>query len=436
MKSFDVLYKKNLSLIELDAPVLLQKTTIVKDSVKEKILLKNTFVNVSTESVVAIAIKGGLSDIFGNPIKYNQKDTLEYIYMDIIFEPNTLFGKNVVIELPANARKATIRIDKIVLQNGTVWNSNPDNIVTVQSQQKIEISGNFIDSIDNNPIKPVFYAVENSSCWQCTCGQVNKASDEYCRNCKRTKVSVISSFNKEIIEQQYKIFLHNQKENSIKKSPKEELHNTNDNGIMNETQSSPVVSIVKQPKNMNAKNKAILCGICSITVILMIICIKTFPSKQASEITQQNPVTTKSVDSEQDLIRQTRNSIEPYVAIIGEVTENQSVSVTEGFYNNMDKVKIMGKKGTVSHGFMDSSGDTVAMMDWNSNEPMSTKEYDEFVKSLDDYFDEVAEEQHYDNISDGTCFVWNDLDNQCWVIGWYEKDKAYLRWYGKDFWHH
>lgn len=70
MKSFDVLYKENLSLIELDAPVLLQKTTIVKDSVKEKILLKNTFVNVSTENVVAIAIKGGLSDIFGNPIKY------------------------------------------------------------------------------------------------------------------------------------------------------------------------------------------------------------------------------------------------------------------------------------------------------------------------------------------------------------------------------
>ena len=76
------------------------------------------------------------------------------------------------------------------------------------------------------------------------------------------------------------------------------------------------------------------------------------------------------------------------------------------------------------------------MMDWQSNESMSTEEYDEFTKSLNEYFGEVAEVQQYDNISEENCLVWNDLENVCWVIGWYEEGIAYLRWYGKDDWNY
>lgn len=39
-------------------PVVLKETAIIKDTVDEKILLRNIFENVSEKSVVAIAIKG------------------------------------------------------------------------------------------------------------------------------------------------------------------------------------------------------------------------------------------------------------------------------------------------------------------------------------------------------------------------------------------
>ncbi len=173
--------------IELDAPVVLQQTAIIKDTVDEKILLRNIFANVGTENVVAIAIRGKLADIFGEPVKYDKDEFFEYIYQDIIFEPNTLFGNKVAIELPINARKAEIKIEKVVLQDGIVWNADSNNVVTIQPQREIEASDEFIESIDNNQIKPVFYAVENQSCWQCTCGQINKVNEEYCRKCNRQK---------------------------------------------------------------------------------------------------------------------------------------------------------------------------------------------------------------------------------------------------------
>ena len=163
--------------------------------------------------------------------------------------------------------------------------------------------------------------------------------------------------------------------------------------------------------------------ICGIVVIILVICI--IGNLQNSDIKVQT-----------NLIQQTKESIEPYVAMVGTITENRNTEVSDSFIYNLDKVKIMGWKGTVSHGFTSDSGDKIAMMDWKSNESMSVKEYNNFTQSLDEYFGEVAEVQHYSNISSGDCLVWNDLINRCWVLGWYEDDIAYLRWYGKDYWNH
>lgn len=163
-------------------------------------------------------------------------------------------------------------------------------------------------------------------------------------------------------------------------------------------------------------------------------CITIVLRKPDTEVTTEKMAKSETIKS--DLIQQTRGSLEPYVAMVGISTDNDTATVTESFLNNIDKVKIMGKKGTVSHGYTADSGDRIAMMDWQSNESMSTEEYDEFTKSLNEYFGEVAEVQQYDNISEENCLVWNDLENVCWVIGWYEEGIAYLRWYGKDDWNY
>lgn len=433
MKYFDMLYKKQLQSIELDAPVVLKETAIIKDTVDEKILLRNIFEAVSEKTVVAIAIKGKLADIFGEPIEYNESDIFEYIYQDIIFEPQTLFGNKIAIELPDNVRKATIWIDKVVLQDGTVWNTNSDNIVTIQQQREIEASDEFIECLDNNLIKPKFYFVQNQSCWQCTCGQVNKVLEEYCRNCGRQRETVKIKFNRDIIRQEYDKFQRakeeKQKEEELRKQQleKEKLCETDEERDLDKIQNNAKIiqidqAIGKEQKQLKIRksNKVIgyICGIMAIIFIIFGMKIQTDKMRQS------------------DLIQQTKESIEPYVALIGTLAERENVTVSESFLNNIDKVKIMGWKGTVSHGFTSDSTDRIAMMDWQSNESMPAKEYDNFTKSLNEFFEEAAEVQQYDNISSENCLVWNDLSNRCWVVGWYEGGIAYLRWYGKDYWNH
>lgn len=461
MEYFDTLYKKDLESIEIGAPAILQETAIIKDTVDEKILLRNTFVNISEKTVVAIAIKGKLTDIFGEPVKYNEEDYFKYVYQDIIFEANTLFGNKIPIELPSNARKAIIEIDKVVLQDGTIWETNQNNIVKIQQQREIEASDEFMENLDDNTIKPIFYFVENQECWQCTCGQANKITDECCRKCRRPKELVKSKFNKEAIKQQYDEFQQAKEEKvrqeELKKRQLEKLHETE---IEKETEHCQGKKI--KSKSSSRRNKATITGICVIAAVALIVCVAIFSQKpiekKVTEETAQSETETEKITraetekatqaesetegatepgiSESDLIQQTRESIRPYVETIGISTENNYLEVTESFENNKNRVKIMGKKGSTSLGCTQASGNEIAMMDWQSNESMSTEEYNEFTKSLDKYFGEEADAQQYDNIPSKDCLVWNDLDNRCWVVGWYYNEIAYLRWYGKDYWNY
>lgn len=445
MKYFDTLYKKNLDSIELDAPVVLQETAIIKDTVDEKILLRNTFTNISNEIIVAISVKGKLTDIFGEPVKYDDKDFFEYVYQDIVLEPQAIFGNKISIELPINARKAMVEIQKIVFQDGTVWSTNPDNVVMFQQQREIEASDDFIEQLDNNIIKPVFYYVENQNSWQCTCGQINKANEECCRNCKRQREFVKDTFSQEIINLQYEQFYRiKEKEQKEAKEKQEELRKQqleNGNGVeiedtvgstQNNFKAEGTKSSIEETKQHTPeKTKIIISAICGIVAIVLIVCITIALRKP----TPVNPTETPSKsETTMDLIQQTKKSLEQYIAMVGISTNNDTATVTESFLNNIDKVMVMGKTGTVSHGYTANSGDTIAMMDWQSNESMSAEEYDAFIKSLDEYFGDTAGVKHYENITDGDCLVWDDYINSCWVISWYEDSIAYLRWYDKDNW--
>lgn len=206
MKYFDTLYKNMPSQVELEAPALLREVAIIKDTVDNEILLRNSFVNISDQKIIAMSIHISLKDIFGEAITNKEKGSYSYVYQDVDFEPNTIFGNKIPIVLPSEARKAEIRLEKVVLADGTVWSSNPDNIVFQQVQREIEASDEFIGGMDDNSIIPIFYYVENESCWQCTCGQPNKLNATTCSNCKREKDYVKENYNKECVVQRYQVF--------------------------------------------------------------------------------------------------------------------------------------------------------------------------------------------------------------------------------------
>lgn len=463
MSYFEILFKKNSLTLELDSPIILQETAIIKDTVDDKILLRNIFSNVGTQAIVAIVIKGYLKDVFGEPIKYNGQNEFSYIYQDIKFEPNTYFGNKISIDLPEYVRKVEISIDKVVLLDGTVWKSNPDKIVTIQPQHEIEASDEFIKSYDTNSILPVFYFVENDRCWQCTCGQVNYSDDEYCKKCSRIKGEVKTKYSKEYITEQYQLYVaqkqrEKEEENKRKEQEQQELmkkyeleQNSNSNkslfskyifiiiiavlilgalfGIaffvrnipdveqdITETESSTIEVIIEADAEAE-------------TVI------KATEETRESEMEEITEVITE--ESQEQLIAETKRELAPYVEMVGKETTNDSITVTDNFLDHMDDVKIMDIEGTISHGLNATSGNKIAMMDWVSNMSETEEVFDKLVEFLNIYYDWEGNSQEFATSDiDATGVVWNDSQNDCWVIGWYKYKNIYMRWYDKENWNY
>ena len=124
MVYFQTLYKYIPETVELDFPVVLLESAIIKDTVDDKILLRNTFENSGEQNIIAIAISINAKDVFGNDINFNSELSLEHIYQDMVFEPHSKFGNKIAIDLPGNTRKVSIEIKSIALENGETIDSN------------------------------------------------------------------------------------------------------------------------------------------------------------------------------------------------------------------------------------------------------------------------------------------------------------------------
>lgn len=212
MKYFETLYKNNPEKIDISLPVFIKEIAIIKDTVDDEILLRNTFANIGTDTIIAISIDIYLKDVFDEDILFEGECKRKYLYQDIEFKQKTFYGNTVAILLPYNARKAEVWIDKIVLEDGRVCKLDKNNIVEISMQHEIQESNDFIQTLnDENEQDPVFYYVENDTCWQCTCGHPNRIEENICHNCERSKEFVQTQYRQETMNAQYEQYAEEQR---------------------------------------------------------------------------------------------------------------------------------------------------------------------------------------------------------------------------------
>lgn len=207
MKYFEVLQQYTPQEVEAEAPVCLNDVAIIKDTVDDEILLRNTFANGSTKSIKAIAVVIRMWDVFGELVRYNGNEEMNYVYQDITFSPQSIFGNTVPIKLPDNVRKVDVSIDKVVLEDGTIWKTNREHVVHTEPQELIEGPDGFIESIsEDNQYPALFLYVENDKCWQCTCGGVNLKQTAFCYRCGRRKITCASEYTPDNMNQKLTVY--------------------------------------------------------------------------------------------------------------------------------------------------------------------------------------------------------------------------------------
>lgn len=294
MNYFETIYRYNPDTIDLNSPIELCEVAIIKDTVDHEILLRNIFGNVSNGDIVAISIKIQAWNILGEILKINDKDSVNYIYQDMVIEPMQLYGNKIPIKLPNDARKVNVTIEKIVSKNGNIW-TNESSLIVKKPQQK-EINNinevfSFISN-DNNVYLPVLYYAETSSCWQCTCGKINKIKNLKCDRCGREKRTVEKFYSEDYIEskrrekQEAELKAKEEEKRRIEKE-REERNKELQKMWAEQEKNRAEREKEEERKNKNKKRKIIIFSALTVAVFVLIIIVALISWAKAKKITEE-----------------------------------------------------------------------------------------------------------------------------------------------------
>lgn len=177
-------YKPSIGII--DAPVNIEEVALLQDSVDKNILGRIKFINYSKQSIIAIFVQLRVANIAGEPIALDKE---RFIYQDMKVSPGELYGNRIPISLPADARYFSVQLEKVVFDNGEIWNATNGTSCKV-SQKEIQVPEEVIDSVReelkkhlNNVEYVHYFYEEEQNFWGCTCGKINSDATRMCTFC-------------------------------------------------------------------------------------------------------------------------------------------------------------------------------------------------------------------------------------------------------------
>lgn len=191
-------YKPSTGII--DAPISIEEVALLQDSVDKNMLGRIKFINYSKGTIVAIFVRLRAANIAGEPISLDKE---RFIYQDMKISSGELYGNKIPISLPADARYFSVQLEKVVFDDGEIWDAT--NGVTCKiSQKQIQVPEEVIDSVReelqkhlNNVEYVRYFYEENQDFWECTCGRINSSDNEVCPFCNNSNVSQKRYFTQE-----------------------------------------------------------------------------------------------------------------------------------------------------------------------------------------------------------------------------------------------
>lgn len=177
----------------IDSPISIEEVALLQNSVDKDILGRIKFINRSQQFIIAIFVHLSASNIAGEPVTIERE---RCIYQDMKIEPGELYGNKIPLHLPDDARLLTVKLEKIVFENGEIWNAATGIECEYIPQEEIKISEQIKDKVQEE-FSPYFshmeyihyFYKEGQNFWECTCGKINDASNDKCSFCKNSKES-------------------------------------------------------------------------------------------------------------------------------------------------------------------------------------------------------------------------------------------------------
>lgn len=177
----------------IDSPISIEEVALLQNSVDKDILGRIKFINRSQQSIIAIFIHLSASNIAGEPVPIEKE---RYIYQDMKIDSGELYGNKIPLHLPDDTRLLTVKLEKIVFENGEIWDASTGIECEYISQEEIDIPVYIIEKVQEelslhfSHIEYIHYFYEEGqNFWECTCGKINSVLGDKCSFCGNSRQS-------------------------------------------------------------------------------------------------------------------------------------------------------------------------------------------------------------------------------------------------------
>lgn len=194
---FRSLYQLKQELYTEDAPLIIEKGSLLKDTQTNTLVIQLKFHSISQKPVKALKIRINTYDVSHILLP----DVVGYQYLDMNITAGEKFGSNKAILL----KNPVIRSFEI--QEYSVVYSD-DTVKTVHGLfEMLPLSKTLKEEFDNKELEnqyrietvgqAMYIPIRYGKLWKCTCGEWNK--DNICSNCKAKEEIVFKRFNVELL---------------------------------------------------------------------------------------------------------------------------------------------------------------------------------------------------------------------------------------------
>lgn len=269
------------------------------------------------------------------------------------------------------------------------------------------------------------------------CGGKNEDGDVFCRYCGKRLYCGNRSQNHGVYDDAKERGIDNTSQQSVMSLESLALNKAD---LPNEENSSGINLNGDICKNKIQGKKKILLTSLSIAIVIVIsvgIFAVDYINKKNKNETTAKVNSAEQVETEEsnlsDMIELSKESLQPYMDLLGVYTEDDYVDISPKAYENSGNVYFMGEIGSVSNGFVDGDPYYIRLLDWESNEKKSKNEYEDFIDTINDYmgYSGVLQTDLSSDYSGGG-YVWLDDYNPISVIAFYKNNRIVIRWYYND----
>lgn len=177
----------------IDSPISIEEVTLLQNSVDKDILGRIKFINRSQQSIIAIFVDLSASNIAGEPVPIEKE---RYIYQDMKIDSGELYGNKIPLHLPDDTRLLTVKLEKVVFENGEIWDAATGTECEYIPQEEIDIPAYLIEKVQEE-LSPHFsymeyvhyFYEEGQNFWECTCGKINGMLNKKCSFCQNDRQS-------------------------------------------------------------------------------------------------------------------------------------------------------------------------------------------------------------------------------------------------------